>query len=447
MEQTRNKEAGPPRNIEAEVAVIGGILLNNEALGDLVDFLQPEDFYSLRNRDIFEAMILLYNLGIEIDVVSLADRLKKKGKFEEAGGIDYLASLVEAISTSAGAAYHGNLIREVSVRRRLMEHAQQIFQSCSKPSKEIDQLLDQAEQGIFDIANKRIRKELKPLGDVLQGSYKLLEKSQDGEIQGLSTGLIDFDHMTAGLQRKDLIILAGRPAMGKTALALNVALYNAKNGAGVAVFSLEMSEEQLGLRLIASEAKVDGFRLRTGKLRGEDFDSLVASADQINDFPIFIDDSPNVTISELRAKIRRIERRYPIGLIIVDYLQLMTTANRGESREREVAEICRGLKGMAKSFDVPVLALSQLNRRVEDRPKKRPELADLRESGSIEQDADVICFLYRPEVYGRTNENHGLAELIVAKQRNGPIGVIKLVFLDKFTRFENCLTKTGNGAT
>lgn len=426
-----------PHNIEAEQAVLGGILLNNDCLSDIAENLRPEDFYKSAHIGIYDAMLSLHGQNTQVDVITLADQLKKKNVFEKAGGLNYIGDLVEAVSTSTGANYHASLVRDASVRRQLMGACHKIFEKCRRPEEETEHLLEEAEQSVFKLATSRVDRGLNPISNVLQESCRFLDRAQSGETIGLGTGLRDLNNMIGGLQRKDLIILAGRPSMGKTALALNIAFNVAVKGHGVAIFSLEMAAEQLGLRLMATDAGVDAFKMRSGKLRNQDIEALVNSANKISELPMFVDDLPDINIFEIKSKIRRFKRQHGIDLVIVDYLQLMSSTKSGESRQREVSEICAGLKAVAKYFDVPVLALSQLNRRVEDRPKKRPELADLRESGSIEQDADSILFIYRPEVYQRTAANQGLAEIIVAKQRNGPCGSVKLTFLDRYTRFED----------
>lgn len=427
----------PPHNTEAEQAILAGILINNGILNDLITNIGPDDFYKEAHRHIYRAMISIYDQGIDVDLISLSDTLRKRELFERAGGLEYLSFLVEAASTSAGSAYHAELVKDSSIRRRLLHTCQEIQERCLYSRDETKQLLDSAEQSIFGLAGARIKQGLEPLSDSLQSSYKIVERSKAGQLSGLATHYIDIDRMTGGLQPKELIILAARPGMGKTTLALNIAQNMASEGAGVAVFSLEMSKEQLGLRLMASEGRVDTFKLKVGQLGGKDYESLLKAAQRLAELPIFIDDTPDINVLEVRAKIRRLERRQKFNLVIIDYLQLMKPAVPRNSREKEVAEISSGLKALAKTFEVPVLALSQLNRRIEARDIKRPELADLRESGSIEQDADMIAFISRPEVYKRTPNNRGKAEIIFAKNRNGPTGTVNLNYLDKYTRFEN----------
>ena len=427
----------PPHNLEAEQAILAGILINNKIMDDLIATVKPEDFYRESHTHIYRSMLTLYEKGSPIDLISVSDILKRQDLLPKAGGSKYLASLADVVPTSAGFKYHADLIRESALRRHLMFTCLEIHQKCLQSSDETNKLLDSAEQTIFDLANTRIKQGLEPISEVLNNSHKVVERSRSGRMTGFSTHYLDIDRITGGLQPKELIILAARPGMGKTTLALNIAQNLADDNTGVAIFSLEMSKEQLGLRLMASEGRVDAFKLRVGRLGGDDFYALQEAADRIAQLPIFIDDTPDINVLEIRAKIRRLERQQRIGLIIIDYLQLMKPIASRNSREREVSEISSGLKTLAKIFEVPVLALSQLNRRVEGRDTKIPELADLRESGSIEQDADLIAFIYRPEVYDKTSARHGKAEIIVAKNRNGPFGNIKLTYIDQYTRFEN----------
>jgi len=431
----------PPHNNEAEQAVLGGILLNNDALNSVVDILSPDDFYRDAHGLIFEAMIALYNNDEPIDLITVSHYLKEKDLLDKVGGNDYLASLAESMSTSAGIVHHAEIVKDLSVRRKLIAQCASISESCFEQWHETDELLELAEQSIYDIAEERVREGFQSMQEVVKDSFKRLESvsATEGFITGVPTGFDDFDRLTAGLQPSDLIIIAGRPSMGKTALALNIG-YNAAvlTGKGVAIFSLEMSKMQLGIRLLGFDAGIDATRLRTGFLRDSDWARLANSANRLSELPIFIDDSSAITVLEMKAKCRRLKRKRELGLVIVDYLQLIQGRRSAESRQLEISEISRSLKALAKDLNVPVLALSQLNRRVEDRPNKRPQLADLRESGAIEQDADVIVFIYRDEVYHpTTEENRNVAEIIVAKQRNGPTGYFKLTFQKEITRFRN----------
>jgi replicative DNA helicase len=429
----------PPFNNEAEQAILGGILLNNDAMNQVLDILSPDDFYREAHMAFFEGMVELYNRGEPIDIITLSQLLVKKDLLEKAGGGDYLASLVEAVSTSAGIAYHAKIVKNLSVRRKLIAQCSSISEACFQHWEETEDLLELAEQSIFDIAEDHVREGFHSLNDVVKDSFKKLESVAEfeGYVTGVPTGFNDFDRYTAGLQPSDLIIIAGRPSMGKTALALNIG-YNAakKTGRCVAIFSLEMSKQQLGIRLLGFDSGIDATRLRTGFLRDKEWARLTDSANRLSELPIFIDDSSAISVLEMKAKCRRLRRTHNLGLVVVDYMQLIQGRRSAESRQLEMSEISMGLKALAKDLDVPVLALSQLNRKVEDRPNKRPQLADLRESGAIEQDADVIAFIYRDEMYHPdSEENRNIAEIILAKQRNGPTGMVKLTFRKELTAF------------
>jgi len=431
----------PPHNNEAEQAVLGGILINNDALNSVVDILCPEDFYREAHAVLFEAMIALYNEDEPIDLITLSQYLNENNLLEKVGGNEYIATLAEAMSTSAGIVHHAEIVKDFSVRRKLITQCSVISESCFEQWHDTDELLELAEQSIYDIAEERVKEGFQSMQEVVKDSFKRLESvsASEGYVTGVPTGFDDFDRITAGLQPGDLVIIAGRPSMGKTALALNIG-YNAaeRTGKGVAIFSLEMSRMQLGIRLLGFDAGIDATRLRTGFLRDGDWARLTHSANRLSELPIFIDDSSAITVLEMKAKCRRLKKKRDLALVVVDYLQLIQGRRSAESRQLEISEISRSLKALAKDLNVPVLALSQLNRKVEDRPNKRPQLADLRESGAIEQDADVIVFIYRDEVYHpTTEENRNVAEVIVAKQRNGPTGYFKLTFQREITRFRN----------
>ena len=431
----------PPHNLEAEQAVLGGVLLNNDAMNQLMDILSSDDFYRGAHATIFEGMALLYNESEPIDVITLSEVLTRTNQVETVGGIDYLAVLVQSVSTSAGIVYHAKIIKHASVRRRLISECSNISELCFQGQDDAEDLLEKAEQTIFNIAESQIKEGFQSLNQVIKGSMERVVKAGESEgfLTGVTTGFEHFDRLTAGLQPSDLIIVAGRPSMGKTALALNVGYNAAKNTKkGVAVFSLEMSKQQLGIRLLGFESRIDATRLRTGRLKKHEWQELIDSADRLSEIPIFIDDSSAISVLEMKAKCRRLKKKGELGLVIVDYMQLIHGRRSAESRQLEMSEISRALKGLAKDLDIPVMALSQLNRKVEDRPNKRPQLADLRESGAIEQDADVIVFIYRDEVYNpQSEENQNTAEIIIGKQRNGPTGLFKLTFLKELTRFEN----------
>ncbi|HOP48400.1 MAG TPA: replicative DNA helicase [Desulfobacteraceae bacterium] len=429
----------PPHNLEAEQAILGGILINNDALNQIIDILSPENFYRESHADLFEGMAELYSQGKPIDIITLSQCLASKNKLENVGGTDYLASLVEAVSTSAGIAYHAEIVRNLYVRRKLISQCSTISESCFHEWENTEDLLELAEQSIFDIAEDQIREGLQSLKDVIEGSFRKIDSviNNAGYVTGIPTGFKDFDRLTAGLQPSDLIIVAGRPSMGKTALALNIG-YNAAKSTkkAVAIFSLEMSEQQLGIRLLGFDSGVNATKLRTGFLENKELSKLVDSAGRLSELPVFIDDSSAISVLEMKAKCRRLKKKNDLALVIVDYMQLIQGRRSAESRQLEMSEISRSLKALAKDLNVPVMALSQLNRKVEDRNIKRPQLADLRESGAIEQDADVIIFIYRDEVYNpNSEENRNLAEIIVGKQRNGPTGSFKLTFRKELTAF------------
>ncbi len=431
----------PPHNLDAEQSVLAGVLINNEAINQILDVLTAEAFYREAHTHLFEGMIHLYNNDQPIDLITLSQHLKEKNLLEKTGGTDYLASLVEAVSTSAGILFHANIIKELYIRRKLINQCSVISESCFQNWNETDELLDIAEQSIFDIAEESISEGFFSMESVIKSSFKRLESvaEQEGFITGVPSGFRDFDRLTTGLQPSDLIIIAGRPSMGKTALALNIA-FNAVEELSkpIAIFSLEMSKLQLGLRLLGLHAGINASQLRTGFLRDTEWMKLTDSANHLAELPIYIDDSSGVSVLEMKAKCRRLKKKQDLGLVIVDYLQLIQGRRSAESRQQEISEISRTLKALAKDLNVPVMALSQLNRKVEDRPNKRPQLADLRESGAIEQDADVIAFIYRDELYNpQTEENANLAEIILAKQRNGPTGYFKLTFQKEYTRFRD----------
>ena len=428
----------PPHNMEAEQAIVGGILINNDALNQIVDILSGEDFYREAHALIYEGMLTLYNRDDPVDVITLSQVLKEKGALDKVGGTEYLASLAEATATSAGIMYHAEIVKDLSIRRNLIRQCSHISEVCFQPSNDTEDILDSAEQYIFKIAERNIDQNFLQLDEVVKNSFKKIETTTGSNITGISTGFTDFDNLTSGLQPSDFIIIAGRPSMGKTALALNIALNAALvDKVGVAIFSLEMSSLQLGIRLLGSDAMIDAWKLRKGALQDDDYLRLTDSANRLSELPVYIDDSSALSSLEIKAKARRLKKKYDISLVIIDYLQLMQSKKAVESRQLEISDISRSLKALAKDLDIPVLAVSQLNRKVEDRPNKRPMLADLRESGAIEQDADLISFIYREELYNRTEENKGKAELIVAKHRNGPTGFVNLTFREKYTKFQN----------
>jgi len=437
-----NMRRVPPQNLDAEQCVLGGILLDNTALDRVIEFLGADDFYREAHRKIFRAMQQLADKHEPSDLVTLSEALRARGELTDVGGNAYLAELADRVPTAANVASYAKIVRDRAVLRALISVATDVAASGYEAAEDVDQMLDRAEEAIFRIRDRKTSGNFFRIGDFLTDTFKQIEKLYDQKtpVTGVTTGFVELDKLTAGLQPSDLIIVAGRPSMGKTAFCLNMAESAAlRNDVGVAVFSLEMSKEQLAMRMLCSEARVDLSRVRTGHLTDREFPRLAMAAGRLGDALVFIDDTPAITVLELRAKARRLKRdpSAKLGLIIVDYLQLMRAEGR-DSREQEISEISRSLKALAKELHVPVVALSQLNRQVESRNPPRPKLSDLRESGAIEQDADVIAFIYRDEVYNPDGpDNHGVAEVIVAKQRNGPIGSVTLTFQSAFTRFEN----------
>jgi replicative DNA helicase len=431
----------PPQSIEAEEAVLGGILLDNTAIDRVLELTAPGDFYREAHRKILRAMIDLSQRSEPVDLNTLTEALKGRGELQDIGGAAYLAELADKVPTAAHAGSYARLVRQKAVLRSLIQTATEIVTQGYEAGVDVDQFLDQAEHRIFEISERKVRPSFFRIRDIMVDSMKAVEQLYERKelVTGVPTGFIDLDRITAGLQPSDLIIVAGRPSMGKTAFALNLAEHAALHAeTGVAVFSLEMSKEQLVLRMLCSQARVDQSKVRAGFAAERDFPKLALAASRLADSPIYIDDTPALSVLELRAKARRLkrDRDAKLGLVIVDYLQLMRGHDGADNREQEISSISRSLKALAKELDLPVVALSQLNRQVEARADKRPVMADLRESGAIEQDADVIAFLYRPIVYDKTAEERA-AEVIVAKQRNGPIGSVPLTFMSEHTRFEN----------
>lgn len=433
----------PPQNLEAEKAVLGGVLLKNSVLFSLIDLVNEDDFYSPVHKTIFQAFLDLSRKNSAIDLVTLADELAKAGRLEEVGGPLYLAELAGSTVGAANALHHARIVREKSVQRRLIGAASDIITRCFEASQDVNQLLDESEQAIFAIADAKTVQGAKSSKELVATVFEQIEQRMESKelVTGVPTGYYQFDEYTAGLQPSDLIIIAGRPSMGKTAFALNVAMRSsAMHGVPTAIFSLEMSMEQLMQRMLCSWAKVDLSHLRRGRLDDGDWARLYEAANHLSPAPIFIDDTPALTTMEMRARCRRLKAEHGLGLIVVDYLQLMRASRNIDSREQEISEISRSLKALAKELHVPVVALSQLNRKVEERSDKRPMMSDLRESGAIEQDADVIIFLYRAAAYKRKEEltpEDNVAEVIIGKQRNGPTGMVKLTFFKEFTAFEN----------
>ncbi len=432
-------DRGLPSNVEAERSILGAILLDNAVCNQAMELLRREDFFLDSHRRIFDKMISLTERLMPIDLITLSDELRRAGEFEQIGGATYIASLIDGVPRTDTIEPYAKLVKQKSMLRKLISASQQIVSLAFEEEDDADVIIDKAEHLIFEIAEDRVRQGFQYIGDVAKRRLEQIEQmaGRPEMITGVPTGFTDFDRMTSGLQRQELIVIAARPSMGKTALALNMAQYAAKNGNVVGVFSLEMSAEQLVSRLLCSEARVDAHRLRTGYLNREEWARLADALRRLCETKVFIDDSAAVSVMEMRAKCRRLKVEHGLDMLIVDYLQLMAGRGRIESRQQEVSQISRDLKGLAKELDIPVVALSQLSRAPEQRSEHKPQLSDLRESGAIEQDSDVVCFIYREELYNPTDENQGTAELIIGKQRNGPIGSVPLAFLKEFTRFEN----------
>ncbi len=436
-------ERVPPQNLEAERSVLGGILLENQAIPNVMEILLDEDFYRDAHRKIYQAMTDLFERNEPVDLITLTEEVNRKGALQDVGGAVYLAALADEVPTAANILYYARIVKEKSILRQLIEAATEVARQGYEEPEDAVSFLDRAEQTILEISRRQQRQGFVPLRSVLNETFESIEQLYDrqGIPSGVATGFVDFDHKTSGLQRSDLVIIAGRPSMGKTALALNIARNVAVRGnMPVAVFSLEMSKEQLATRLLCAEAKIDGSKVRSGYIKKTDFPKLTKAADVLSRAPIFIDDSPGMHVREMRGKARQMKLEHNIDLVIVDYLQLMQGSGKVENRVQEISEISRSLKQLAKELSIPVLALSQLNRGVENRPDKRPMLADLRESGAIEQDADLIAFIYREEFYFRDKpECRGKAELIIGKQRNGPIGTVDLIFQPELTLFHDAV--------
>jgi len=442
----------PPVSNEAEVSVLGGMLIDGDAVARAVEFVDDSMFFREGHRRLFRAMSRMFERGEVLDVITVSEELKRAGELDDVGGLEYLASLLDAVPTAANIEYHARIVREKALLRRLISAAQTIIRDVYEPGvKAVESILDEAEQRIFRVAESHDREGFVWIKEILWPTFERIEKLQEsgGGITGVPTGYADLDRMTTGLQPGDLTIVAARPSMGKTAWALNAAQTAAiEHEVPVAIFSLEMSKEQLVQRFLCAEGRVDAQKLRRGNLSPDEYQRLAVAAGHLNTAPLWIDDSPASTVLEMRAKSRRLKSETDVGLIIIDYMQLMSGPSGSESRVQEVSAISRGLKALARELEVPVIALSQLSRAPEQRADHRPQLSDLRESGSIEQDADLVMFLYRPEYYfGPTDKDgaslEGKSELIVSKQRNGPTGVVDLYFHKAYTRFDSVARSQG----
>lgn len=434
------REKMPPQNLEAEVAILGSVLIEEEAIAQSVEILTPDHFYKDSHKKIFQGMIHLFNENKGIDLVTLTERMNQDGVLEDAGGPAYLAYLTTAVPTAANLLYYARIVKEKFILRHLITSATQIVTDCYDTTEDVEGLLDRAEKAVFDIASKKFSGGITLLKDIVRYQMEVIDRlyQRKESVTGISTGFHAFDAQTAGLQPSDLIVVAARPSMGKSAFVTCIAEHvGIVLKQPVAIFSLEMSKEQLIQRMLCSQARVDAHKVRTGFLAQSDWKTLTGSAAKLSDAPIYIDDTPGLSVLELKAKARRLKAQFGIKILMVDYLQLMQGGQNIESRQQEISEISRSLKGLARELGVPVIAVSQLSRAVESRVEHRPQLSDLRESGAIEQDADVVVLLLREEYYNPTEENRGKAEVIIAKQRNGPVGSINLTFIREYTRFEN----------
>ncbi|MCD6460780.1 replicative DNA helicase [bacterium] len=442
METTLEKV--PPQNIEAEMAVLGSMLLSTDAVIKATELITEKAFYKDAHKEIFNTIVELFDRSIPIDMLTLTNEFKKKGQLDKIGGATYIASVVNSVPSAAHIENYLNIVFEKQIIRNLLRITTTIIQECYKPDAEAEDLLDQAEKYIFELSQLKVTRDFSDAKGILKTTLELLDKAVTHKklITGTPTGYADLDKKTSGLQPSDLIVIAGRPSMGKTALALNIAEHAAiEADAPIAIFSLEMSKEQLIQRMLCSLARVDYSKIRSGFLEREDWPTIVEAASRLSETKIFIDDTPAISLMELRAKARRLKASDDIQLVIIDYLQLMQAhGKRIESRQQEISEISRALKALARELRVPVIVLSQLNRSVESRTDHRPMLSDLRESGAIEQDADVVILMVRPEYYDKT-VRPGEADVIIAKQRNGPVGDITLTFINKFARFENFVSR------
>ncbi len=433
---------GVPSNVDAERAVLGALLLHPDAVGEVSQVLRADDFYQPPHRVIFEAILETFDARSISDIIAVEEALSKRGRLDEAGGRDALLDLAGCVLSAAGVQYHAEIVREKAIQRQLLETCLDVSRLAYENSTDARELLDEAERRIFEIARVSMASEVRGIAEILQETFTRIEslRRREGRLTGVPTGFDDLDDLTSGLQPGELIVVAGRPSMGKTSFALNIAERASGQGNGhhgIALFSLEMSNQQVIQNMLCARAQIDGQALRKGRITDLQMRRLQDEAASLYEAPLYVDDSPGLTIAGLRAKCRRLKQQHDIRMIVLDYLQLMSVGGRSESRQQEIAMISRSLKGLARELKVPVVALSQLNRDVENRDDHRPRMSDLRESGAIEQDADVVMLLHRAEYYKRTEDNTGLAQVIVAKQRNGPTGEVTLRFFREYMRFEN----------
>ncbi len=433
-------EKVPPQNREAEMSVLGAMFFDEIALAKAIEVLSPDFFYDLRHQNVFNVMTTLFSRNHPVDLITVSEELKKRKQLDDLGGISYLTQLTTIVPTAANIEHYARIVKDKALLRKLIQSGTQIVQSSLEADGNAREMIDSAEKMIFDIGQSQIENKTVQIKDIIHESMETIDQlfQRKEHITGLATGFHEFDTKTAGLQPSDLIIVAGRPSMGKSAFATAIVEHVGINlKKPVVIFSLEMSKEQLVQRMLCSHARVDAQKVRTGYLSHQDWPKLTSAAGKLSEAPIFIDDTPAQTVLEIRAKARRLKMKHEISMIVIDYLQLMQGSKSVENRQQEISEISRSLKALAREIRVPVIAVSQLSRAVEQRTGNRPQLSDLRESGAIEQDADVVVFLFREEYYNQTEENKNKAEAIIAKQRNGPVGTIPLVFLKEWTRFDN----------
>lgn len=433
-------EKVPPQNLDAEQSVLGSMLIDKEAVLRATEVLRPQDFYRDAHKHIFEAMIDLSERGEAIDLITVSEELRQKGFLDQAGGAAYVAGLANMVPTAANVEYYAHIVEEKALLRMLISVSTRIAAMGYDGNEEINALLDRAEQMIFELSQRKTQTGFTPIRTILMDTFERIEDlyNNKGQITGVTSGFADLDRLTSGFQPSDLIIVAARPSMGKTALCTNFCQNAAiRKNLPAAIFSLEMSKDQLVQRILCGEAMVDQQKVRAGQLDEADWNKLSQAAGPLSTAPIFIDDTPGISVMEMRAKARRLKAEKGLSLIVIDYLQLMTSTRRTENRQQEISEISRSLKGLARELSVPVIALSQLSRAVEQRSDKKPMMSDLRESGSLEQDADLVMFIYRDEYYNPDSEKRGIAEILIAKQRNGPVGSVELGFLKEFTKFVN----------
>lgn len=430
----------PPQNIEAEQSVLGSMLLDREAISIAAEILKEDDFYREDHGEIYEAIMELFNKAEPVDIITVTEQLKSRGTLDKAGGLEYITNLAASVPTTANIKYYAGIVEEKSILRKLIKASTEIIDMSYEASDEVSMILDSAERNIFGILQKRGSKGFYHVKEILIDAFNRLEELYNNKefITGVPSGFIDLDYKTSGFQDSDLILIAARPSMGKTAFALNIAQYAAiYKKIPVAIFSLEMSREQLVNRILCSEALIDSQKMRTGNLDDEDWDKITRTLGPLSEAPIYIDDTPGISVMEIRAKCRRLKLEKNLGLIIIDYLQLMQGRGRVENRQQEISEISRSLKILAKELKVPVIALSQLSRAPETRSDRRPVLSDLRDSGAIEQDADMVMFIYRDDYYNQDTDKKNIAEIIIAKHRNGSTGTVELVWLGQYTKFGN----------